>query len=197
MQNFQDYTREDHQSLAVYKQNLPIELRHPSAFLLNIFLRAGASLPDNLGSMAGNLLRSFKKPHARIREEIVLFRATNWNEIERHILNGKYTEHGFISTSSEQTVTHGFFEAPRLGYIPAALEIICPENTPVLFFTEDGSFADDLEYEGLLCAGSTFSIETEDVTNECEINELVGRDNYGHKIVKWVKLKYLTCNNIE
>lgn len=198
MSNTQDYTEQEREALSLYKQNDPKDLAYPSAFLLNIFLRSGASLPDSLGFLAGNLLRAFSKPYARINEEKTFYRAANWNEIERHITGDHYTEHGFMSTSFERSVTHGFFEAPKPGYVPAAIEIVCPINTPVLFFNENGIENDDLEFEGLLCFSSRFRIEIEDVTDNNQIDMLVGRfPGDRHRLVKKVKLIYLSNSRLD
>lgn len=178
-------------AINAYKENAYITIRNPRTFLLNAFLRANLELEGDVGIMARDLVDAFRNELSRNTAHLILYRACNWLEMEGSIHGNLYTEKAFISTSTERHVTYKFFKQPENGYIPAALQINCPVNTPMIKFGEDAQ-DDDLEYERLLCSGSVFSIAIEDVTNPILIEELTGKDHYEpHPLVKRVTLNYL------
>lgn len=146
-------------AINAYKENTHIAISSPRTFLLNAFLRANLQLEGEVGIMARDLVDAFRSELSRNAEHIILYRACNWLEMEGSIYKNVYTEKAFISTSSERYVTHKFFENPRPGYTPAAWQINCPANTPMIKFGQ-GVAGDDLEYERLLCAGSILMLKS-------------------------------------
>ena len=114
------------------------------AFDLNQILRTNSDIDKLINYL--QVFDSAFENYKTVDQTNTVYRVCNYLEMKQNLISDTYYDLGYMSTSENFEVPQSFFEAPRLGYLPAFISIEIPQGSNILFLDEIVEF-DNTTYE--------------------------------------------------
>jgi hypothetical protein len=125
-----------------------------------------------------------------IEETLIVYRACNYLDMLPRLIDKKYSDLGYMSTSKELTCIHQFYSTCSNGYMPACLFITLPKGAKILKMDDINHIHNNTyEREVLIRRKSVFNIESNDEVST-GLRNYMGEASNGCLAIRLVKMKF-------